>query len=323
MQPPMPVAEPVDASLLCSTLRASVEEIFTILGRELSELGYETVYRPGSYLVGVPKVIPPIALVAHLDTIHRHDKDALVRSLDWKTLWNKAGVLGADDRAGVFAIRKLLSYGHRPLVIFCDKEESGGIGANDLIDDRVLNQFLPELSMYLELDRANRDDYVWYSSKFPRELAPIVESLGWKPAHGSFSDVAVLSEETLVPHINASIGYYNQHTKYERLALDELFLNLARADNLLKLQNSIPKLRLDPEPRFTEMGFDLWLKGLRDEKNESLEWAVPCEVCDDYIWGDIDTDVDANEGDGRTLCLSCRYLEEAERNPDIPSMYRD
>ena len=71
----------------------------------------------------------PVALVSHLDTVHRKsNRDCMFVDERKGVAWSPNG-LGADDRAGVFAIIQLVKAGFRPHIIFTHGEESGGTGA--------------------------------------------------------------------------------------------------------------------------------------------------------------------------------------------------
>lgn len=76
----------------------------------------------------------PVALVAHLDTVHKLHTYELCHDQDKGVLWSPNGI-GADDRAGVFSILEILKKGYRPSIIFCCKEEVGGIGAGYFINE--------------------------------------------------------------------------------------------------------------------------------------------------------------------------------------------
>ena len=67
----------------------------------------------------------------------------------------------------------------------------------------------------------------------PKQLERYVESYGYVEELGSYSDVADLTAEYEIPHINVSVGYHAQHTNSEELHLDELNLSLHRVFRML------------------------------------------------------------------------------------------
>jgi putative aminopeptidase FrvX len=68
--------------------------------------------------------------------------------------------LGADDRAGVFAIIKILQSGLRPHIIFTTDEETGGYGAKALTSNACPFQ---DVRYFIELDRQGALDCVFYN----------------------------------------------------------------------------------------------------------------------------------------------------------------
>ena len=95
---------------------------------------YDNVIFTKDYLVAIGDI--PVALVAHLDTVYRTPVSNLYYDQRKGVLWSPDG-LGADDRAGIFAVLKILQDGYRPSIIFTTDEETGMVGANHL-DTSVL-----------------------------------------------------------------------------------------------------------------------------------------------------------------------------------------
>ena len=76
----------------------------------------------------------PICLCAHLDTVGIELPSEIYYDSVNRIMWSPQ-LLGADDRAGVYAIIKILEKGYRPHIIFTTDEEKGGLGAQKLIED--------------------------------------------------------------------------------------------------------------------------------------------------------------------------------------------
>ena len=74
----------------------------------------------------------PVCLCAHIDTVFSHLPETFYYDQEKSVLWSPQG-LGADDRAGNYAIIELLEKGHKPSIILTDEEEKGGLGAEALI----------------------------------------------------------------------------------------------------------------------------------------------------------------------------------------------
>lgn len=195
---------------------------------------YEVITDYDNYLV--VQGDSPICLVAHVDTV---SFGTLNMVLKWNrnVIRNTEGILGADDRAGVFAILEIVESAKKsglpmPSVIFTNYEESGGRGVKELIKSKVFDT--SNTKLFVELDRKGSNEYVYYTSSLPREVKDYVESFGYIQKDGSYSDIMDLAFEYHIPAVNLSIGYYSQHTQFETLHYDEMFLNINRVKDMLK-----------------------------------------------------------------------------------------
>ena len=131
----------------------------------------------------------PILLVAHLDTVHRFAPYEIFYDKDKNVIWSPEG-LGADDRAGVFAILRILANGFRPHVLFTTDEEIGGLGAYYVTEIGLV----PQVNFVIELDRQGENDSVFYwcdNEKFET----YINKFGFKTDIGTFSDISVLCPE--------------------------------------------------------------------------------------------------------------------------------
>ena len=73
-----------------------------------------------------------ITLVAHIDTVNDYVNEVSFNIVDDNIISNKNGILGADDRAGVYACMQLMDSCR---VIFTNYEETGGQGVKKLCQD--------------------------------------------------------------------------------------------------------------------------------------------------------------------------------------------
>lgn len=170
----------------------------------------------------------PIALVAHVDTVHRMPVSELYHDEKKNVLWSPQG-LGADDRAGVFAIIKMLLDGYRPTIIFCDGEEIGGVGANALIRD--FPQAKEELKYMIELDRRGARDAVFYSCDNDK-FEEYITSFGFVTDWGTFSDISIIAPAWGFAAVNLSIGYENEHSLGEYLNYQNMFETIDRVEKM-------------------------------------------------------------------------------------------
>lgn len=183
------------------------------------QTGQDYVYAQG---------ILPVLLVAHVDTVHFGTPEKVLYDPKEAIMWSPDG-LGADDRAGVLGILKILSLGLKPHVLFLDGEEKGGIGAKEAVKMKV-----PPLVKYIvELDRRGSEDAVFYDNE-NQEFISYITAQGFKTAHGSFSDISVLCPKWKISGVNLSIGYHSAHTKYEYLNLNEWNETVTKVIKMLK-----------------------------------------------------------------------------------------
>lgn len=172
----------------------------------------------------------PIGLVAHLDTVHKNLPTHFFYDQKENVLWSPQG-LGADDRAGVYAIIKIIESGYRPHIIFCKKEEVGGKGAQALIE-KFSDCPFKYLKFLIELDRSGKNDCVFYECS-NEDFTKFIESFGFKEDLGSFSDISIIAPAWRVAAVNLSIGYYFEHSKAEFLKIKELERTIEKVKNIL------------------------------------------------------------------------------------------
>ena len=169
-------------------------------------------------------------------------------------MWSPQG-LGADDRAGVYAIIKILEDGFKPAIIFTTDEELGGLGAEDLILDFPECPF-KETKMILELDRAKEKDCVFYSCKNTK-FEKYIQSYGFKYAEGTFSDISFIAPSWGIAAVNLSVGYLNEHSPLEMLHVDWLNQTIEKVKLILNESNKMLFFKYYPRRKNT---FDFFKK---------------------------------------------------------------
>lgn len=189
------------------------------------------------YIVAIGDI--PIALVAHMDTVFRTPVTDLYYDQRKGILWSPQG-LGADDRAGIFAIMKIIQSGLRPSVILTTDEEQGGLGATVLAS---LACPIPNLKYMIQLDRHGTNDCVFYQC-FNEDFYDYVESFGFCEAYGSFSDISFLMPQWNICGVNLSVGYEDEHSDTEILHIAPLFDTIAKVQQML-LDQDIPDFEYD------------------------------------------------------------------------------
>lgn len=175
----------------------------------------------------------PIMLVAHCDTVCVAPVTEICATA-WDNdkqagLTNKEQApLGADDRAGIFIILKIIADGYRPYILFTTDEEIGGVGAMAAAD----NIFSPDIKFILELDRQGANDAAMYECG-NEKFIEMLKSYGFEPVSGTFSDICFFAPEWDIAATNLSVGYYHEHTPWETLYVRELETTLKRVEQML------------------------------------------------------------------------------------------
>lgn len=189
------------------------------------------------YIVAIGDI--PIALVAHMDTVYKTPVVDLYYDQRKGVLWSPQGI-GADDRAGIFAIMKIIQSGLRPAVILTTDEEKGGLGATVLASKECP---IPGLKYMIQLDRHGTNDCVFYEC-FNEEFYNYVESFGFCEAYGSFSDISFLMPQWNICGVNLSVGYEDEHGVEETLHIAPLYDTIAKVQKML-CEKEIPNFEYD------------------------------------------------------------------------------
>ena len=186
-----------------------------------------------------------VMLVAHIDKSMTNNKIKVLHDPKHNMFWSPDG-LGADDRAGVYALLVAwhkIPAKERPFLLFCDEEERGCIGAKEASGD-LLDMIKKEVLFMLEPDRRGHNDMIFYtdcSNKFKK----FIKSFKFEHSFGSCSDISILSRDSGIAATNLSIGYYDQHSKYETLHGNVTEKNTGRMIQIcLKGQEEMKQYRL-------------------------------------------------------------------------------
>ena len=184
----------------------------------------------------------PITLVAHVDTVFKERPEDIFYDRVENVLWSPQG-LGADDRAGVFAIINIVKSGLRPHIIFTTGEEMGGLGA------RVLTYIEPkpfaEMKYIIQLDRRGENDCIFYECDNVKFIE-YIKSFGFNEEYGSFSDISELCPTWKIAGVNLSIGYINEHSLIEILYVDYFLSTVEKVKKMLKDVNNINSFEYIP-----------------------------------------------------------------------------
>ena len=209
-------------------LRKTQKELKVYVDNYLRSMGYTTVVRDG-FVYASGEI--PVLLVAHLDTVHRTLPETIYYSKNKRKLMCAEGI-GGDDRCGVYMILNLVSE-LKCHVLFCEDEEIGGVGANKFASSGIV----PIVNYIIEFDRKGADDAVFYDCD-NKDFTDFITSFGFREAYGSFSDISILAPSFGVAAVNLSSGYYNAHTNYEYINLDNIDSVLEKAKKIIQTKSN-------------------------------------------------------------------------------------
>ena len=183
----------------------------------------------------------PIALVAHMDTVFKVPPKEFYYDSEQCVLWSPQG-LGADDRAGVFLIMKIIQAGYKPSVILTTDEEKGALGAYAFI--KRFPAPLVNTNYVIELDRRGSFDCVFYDCD-NKDFVKYVQKFGFVEAQGSFTDISEICPEWEIAGVNLSVGYVEEHSDRERLFFNSLYSTYEKVCKMLSEQD-IPAFKYIP-----------------------------------------------------------------------------
>lgn len=199
---------------------------------------YEKVISTKDYTYAIGDI--PIALVAHMDTVFKYPANEVFYDRQKNVIFSPQG-LGADDRAGVFAIIQIIKRGLRPHIILTTDEEVGARGASKL---SAIDCPFEDLRYVIQLDRRGSDDCVFYDCNNPSFIS-YVESFGFVEAIGSFSDISVICPAWKIAGVNLSIGYRDEHSVSEILFVGHMLNTIDKVCRMLQ-ETEIPKFEYIP-----------------------------------------------------------------------------
>lgn len=219
-------------------LRMAEGDLFNAMSVALGRR-YKQVITKEDYLIAVGDI--PYVLIAHVDTVfyNRHDKE-IYYDQEQNVMWSPQGA-GFDDRAGVYAIWEIvLKHGFKPTVILTRGEEMGCVGASELAKD--YKRCPVEANCLIELDRANKNDCVFYYCD-NKQFKEFIEGFGFITQEGSFTDISALMEPWGLAGVNLSIGYQYEHSTSELLHIDWMEDTIAKVETILQTKSSKFKFR--------------------------------------------------------------------------------
>lgn len=220
--------------MICPYSQSKLKQILTIYLNK----NYTKVEEASSYIFAEGNC--PICLVAHLDTVFPFlpEKDEIFYDPHAEVMWSPQG-LGADDRAGVAAIIKIIEDKYRPSILFTLDEETSAEGAIKAITEKLVK---PNFKALIELDRKGSEDCVFYECQ-NLYFKKFISRFGFKEAEGTFSDISVLAPYWNVAAVNLSIGYLYEHSPLEYLNFKWMRSTIEKVEKILSFEKEIPYFR--------------------------------------------------------------------------------
>lgn len=216
-------------NLFKTVARMNKNKLQFFLCKLLKEYGYTKIVNTNMYLMAEGDL--PICLCAHMDTVFTNPPRKIYYDRDAGIAWSPSG-MGADDRAGITIILKILQDGFRPSLVFTDLEEKGGVGADSIVS-RYADCPFKECKALIQLDRRGVNDSVYYDCDNV-DFEKKINSYGFETNWGSFSDISVLAPIWGVAAVNLSVGYENEHTTSEILSIPSMDLTYIKLKRILR-----------------------------------------------------------------------------------------
>ena len=160
-----------------------------------------------------------VLLVAHADTVGNEDAEIELAETK-RVIFNRRGILGADDRAGCAMLWLLRDLGHGLLVT--DGEERGGIGTAFLTTafPELYDEINRRYNFMIQIDRRGGSDFKCYNVGTEEFRAYVAQKTGFaEPDRWSFTDIVGLCRD--ICGVNLSCGYHDEHTNTEYLVKAE------------------------------------------------------------------------------------------------------
>ncbi len=182
----------------------------------------------------------PVLLVAHADVVE-DDGDLPELQEDETSIWNAAGILGADDRAGCAIIWLLRELGHG--ILITDGEERGSRSAKKIkeTEPELFAELNSRYQFMVQIDRKSRTDFKCYNVGTDEFRSYVAKMTGFQDAgQKSSTDIRHLAKN--ICGVNLSCGYRHEHTLDEIIVKDDWLYDLEVIEKWL----SRPDL-----PRFT------------------------------------------------------------------------
>lgn len=220
----------IDLEKMKALMKLNEEYLQDFLYNKLKKYYNKIIYNK-KYMIAAGE--GPCCLLAHMDTVFKMPPTFFFHDQEQHILWSPQG-MGADDRAGIYAILEVLEQGFRPSIIFTTGEETGGIGAKQIIEDYPnIKTIIPNLKFLIQLDRRGSQDSVFYDCDNP-EFEEWINQYGFVTAQGTYTDISIIAPVWGVAAVNLSVGYLWEHQEIEILSYEHTACTIDKVIHILE-----------------------------------------------------------------------------------------
>lgn len=217
---------------------------------------------------------PPIMFTSHVDTVHAPlaatRQQVILKDGFYQKNDNQP--LGADDAAGVWLMLNMIHNQVPGVYAFFRGEERGGIGSTYCAKDRA--QVFRGLEAAIAFDRKGTQSIITHqhggrgcSDEFGRSLARLMKMDYKLDSTGVYTDTAEFFD--LIPNCtNMSVGYYNEHTKNEKL--DKRHIEVMRDKLIAADWSALDFTPKKPDPVFPHWSTQNAVDGFREQGSKRL-----------------------------------------------------
>ena len=290
---------------------------YFILGQLSGKYETRDIYVFNEQYIYVKGTIP-VLLCSHLDTVHAAEPtlETIFHDREKNVMWSPDGI-GGDDRCGVFSVLDIVQKGYRPHLLFSWNEEIGCVGSGEfaktaeVVFGEPLQEALASINLAVQFDRKGFSEAVYYNLA-NQDFENYINSFGFHTEIGSYTDICEVCPEFGFAGVNVSAGYMDEHNKYERIYVDELYSTQAKIIELLKEQVKNPEFFRYEENSYGyagsypySYGYGGWYDRY-DEESEARSMYENGGYNNNSYYYDDDIDKDVPEQKEPTYCEFCQ-----------------
>lgn len=280
--------------------------MFAYIVRKVKEIPNCVLYtNEGNIYITKGKATNYPCVIAHMDSVHKIEKDLTVVELPNGTLtgfncieMEQTGI-GGDDKVGIFIALESLKHFDNIKVAFFRDEEIGCVGSYEA--DLT---FFEDCNYVLQCDRQGNKDFITDACgvilsgvDFQKDLGAILYDHNYDFHYGGMTDVMALKELGVkCAMANMSCGYYNPHSYSEYVSIKDvkncldmvfkIISSLTKSYIYEYKEKTIKKYNTHYTPKHKSFNRVDWWYGDNEEElddNSDFHDAIDeCECCAEY-----------------------------------------